>query len=156
VEISDDAARVVVGVDRAAPWLTVLCGIAISTLLAGIVYSLSTARSRAQAIARAMTSHLRTSERQLEEAQRLAGLGSWILDAQTGAMFCSDEARRILGFDDGPTVPDLAALLVRVPQDERAGVEAHIRRASQSGERSEFEHRLSLAGGTERWVHVIV
>ncbi|HEV7914902.1 MAG TPA: EAL domain-containing protein [Albitalea sp.] len=156
VEVSEDAARVVGPMDRAVPWLIGLCGFAISTLLAAIVYSLSTARRRAQAIAVAMTRHLRTSERQLEEAQHLASLGSWILDAQTDAMFCSDEARRILGFDAGPAMPDLQSLLSRVPADERDVVEREIRHASLSGERSEFEHRLRLPDGVERWVHVIV
>ncbi|WP_280154462.1 EAL domain-containing protein [Piscinibacter sp. XHJ-5] len=156
VEVSEDASRVLGRMDRSIPWLIVLCGIAMSTLLAGIVYSLATARSRAQAIANAMTVHLRTSERQLEEAQHLANLGSWLLDAQSGAVFCSDEARRIFGFDAGPALPDLETLLSRVPDDERAAVQTHIEGASQSGQRSEFEHRLRLADGTERWVHTIV
>lgn len=89
-------------------------------LLAGIAFSLTTARSRAQVLA--MTSHLRISERQLEEAQHLASLGSWIHDPETGALQCSGEARRILGFGVGPLLPDLPALLSRVPVGERSAV----------------------------------
>jgi diguanylate cyclase (GGDEF)-like protein/PAS domain S-box-containing protein len=156
VEVSDDAARIIGRIDRSIPALIGVLGTAISMLLAGIVYSLATARSRAQAIANAMTAHLRTSERQLEEAQHMANLGSWLLDAQSGALFCSDEATRIFGFEAGPKLPGLGSLLALVPQEERDQVQEHIERASQSGERSEFEHRLRLPDGTERWVHTIV
>src|SRR5213076_144719 len=96
--------------DRVMPWLVVICGVAISVLLAAIVHSLTTSRRRAQALAQAMTSDLRTSERQLEEAQQLAKLGSWILDAQTNRLHCSAEAARIFGFDVGATPPTVANL----------------------------------------------
>lgn len=155
VEVAQDENQVFGPLDRAIPWFIVFGGLATSMLLAGIVFSLTTSRSRAQVLANKMTVHLRTSERQLEEAQHLASLGSWILDPQTGALQCSDEARRILGFEPGPSQPDLPALLSRIPTAERAAVEQQIALASQSMERSEFEHRLCLADGTERWLHVI-
>ncbi|NRF71802.1 EAL domain-containing protein [Aquincola sp. S2] len=155
VEVSDDP-RVIVGrIDRAIWWLLIAAGSVISALLAGIVFSLATARGRAQALATAMTQHLRSSERQLEEAQRLANLGSWILETRTGALQCSDQARTILGLDDG--VPaDLRSLLARIPAAERAGVELKIAEASSTSQRTEFEHHLGLADGSERWLHVIV
>jgi|GEM_PF-641508 len=156
VQVSEDRNLGLARIDRAMPWLIFCCGLAISTLLAGIVFSLTTSRGRAQELARAMTSELRASERHLEEAQHLANLGSWILDPQTGCLHCSDEATRIFGFDAGASLPTLATLLARVPLEERATVKRHIASASLSQRRSEFEHRLSLPDGTERWVHVIV
>ncbi|HSW08377.1 bifunctional diguanylate cyclase/phosphodiesterase [Aquabacterium sp.] len=156
VEVGEDERQIVGRLDAAIPWLIVLGGLAISTLLAGIGYSLATARTRAQALATVMTRHLRASERQLAEAQRLASLGSWILDAGSGALVCSEEAKRILGFGAGRVLLDLPALLSRVPAEERAVVEQHVTRALHSGQRGEFEHHLSLPDGTERWVHVIV
>jgi len=155
VEVGQDENQVFGPLDRGIPLFIVLGGLATSMLLAGIVFSLTTARSRAQVLANEMTVHLRTSERQLEEAQHLASLGSWILDPETGALQCSDEARRILGFETGSLQPDLSALLLRVPAAERPVVEQQIARASRSMERSEFEHRLCLPDGTERWLHVI-
>jgi diguanylate cyclase (GGDEF)-like protein len=155
VEIGQDENQVFGPLDKAIPWFVVLGGLATSMLLAGIVFSLTTSRSRAQVLANEMTSHLRTSERQLEEAQHLASLGSWILDPETGALQCSEEARRILGFEAGPLPPDLPTLLLRIPPAERFAVEQRIALASQSTERSEFEHRLCLPDGTERWLHVI-
>ena len=155
IEVSDDEHAVVGAVDEAAPWLIGLAGAVISALLAGVVFSLGSAGSRAQALARDMTRHLRDSERQLEEAQRLAKLGSWILDAQSGRLACSSEARRILGLEDGAAA-ELGGVLSRVPAEERAEVEQHIREAAARRERREFEHHLLLVDGSERWLHVTV
>jgi diguanylate cyclase (GGDEF)-like protein/PAS domain S-box-containing protein len=155
IEVSDDEHVVNGAVDEAVPWLIAVAGAIISALLAGVVYSLGTAGRRAQALARDMTRHLRASERQLEEAQRLANLGSWILDPESGHMQCSAEARRILGLD-GSGLTELAALLSRVPADERTEVGEHIRDAARCRERREFDHHLHLADGGERWLHVIV
>ena len=154
VEVGEDESQLVGPLNAALPWLIVAGGLAISGLLAGIVFALTTARGRAEVLATEMTRHLRTSERQLTEAQHLASLGSWILDVQTGMLDCSDEARRIMGFDAACPRPDLQALLSRVPLEERAAVERQMVDASRAGERREFEHRLCLPDGTERWVHV--
>ncbi|MET3382523.1 bifunctional diguanylate cyclase/phosphodiesterase [Variovorax paradoxus] len=155
VEVEQDESEVFGPLDKAIPWFVVLGGLATSTLLAAIVFSLTTSRSRAQVLATEMTSHLRVSERQWKDAQHLANLGGWTLDPETGALECSEEARRILGFADDPSPPNLYALLSRVPASERAAVHQQITWACESTQRSEFEHRLRLPDGTERWLHVI-
>ncbi|MDP9606454.1 UNVERIFIED_ORG: diguanylate cyclase (GGDEF)-like protein [Variovorax paradoxus] len=155
VEVEQDENQVFGPLDKAIPWSIVLVGLATSMLLAGIVFSLTTSRSRAQVLANKMTSHLRVSERQWKDAQQLASLGSWTLDPETGALQCSEEAQRILGFGDDSPPSDLHALLSRVPALERPAVRRQIARVFHSTERSEFEHRLSLPDGTERWLHVI-
>ncbi|HEY2928181.1 MAG TPA: EAL domain-containing protein [Albitalea sp.] len=156
MKVSADADRVSGQLDRLVPWLILFGGVAISALLAGIVYSLTTSRARAIRIASSMTADLRTSEHRLEEAQHLASLGSWILDAATGELHCSGEALRILGLDASAEGANLAALLLRVPAADRAAVEREIATAARSRERREFEHRVCLPDGTERWVHAIV
>ena len=155
VEVRQNESQILGPLDKAIPWFIVLGGLATSTLLAGIVFSLITSRSRAHVLATEMTSHLRVSDRQWKDAQQLASLGGWTLDPETGALQCSEEALRIFGFGDDPSPPDLHALLSRVPALERAAVHQQITLASRSTERSEFEHRLCLADGTERWLHVI-
>ena len=154
VHVGVGADAVISPFDRMQPWLLAGGGIAISALLAGILYSLTTSRRRALGLAHEMTRHLRRSEQRLEEAQHLANVGSWVLDAGTGALQCSDEARRIYGFEASHGA-DLPSLLSRVPAAERAAVEQHVAYAAQTGQRSEFEHELKLPDGTERWVHVI-
>jgi len=155
VEVEQDQSEVFGPLDRATPWFIVLGGLTTSMLLAGIVFSLTTSRTRAQVLASEMTGHLRVSERQWKDAQQLASLGGWTLDPETGALQCSEQARRILGFAGDSSPPDLYALLSRVPASERAAVHQQITSAVQSAQRSEFEHRLSMPDGTERWLHVI-
>ena len=155
VNMTQDPNQVVTWLDRSIGALIALGGIAISGLLAGIVYSLNTSRGRAEGIARSMTRHLRISQQRLDEAQSLASLGSWVVDAQSGLLHCSDEALRIFGFANGARV-DKKALLSRVPEEHRADVVQHIAYAQASRLRTEFEHPLCLPDGTQRWVHVIV
>jgi PAS domain-containing protein len=141
VEVGQDEFEVVGRLDGKVSWLIALGGTAISALLAAIVHSLATSRSRAQVLAAGMTRHLRRSERQLAEAQHLAKVGSWTLDPASGALHCSEEACRLLGFGAG-VMADLPSLLACVPDEERAMVERSILGASCSRERSEFEHRV--------------
>ena len=56
--------------DAPMPWLTLLGGLAITILLAGLVGSLSTSTRRAHRIAREITVDLRKSQAELVEAQR--------------------------------------------------------------------------------------
>ncbi|HET9644694.1 MAG TPA: diguanylate cyclase, partial [Burkholderiaceae bacterium] len=153
VEVSDERKVVTGPLDRELPLLIFAGGSAISALLAGILYSLNTSRWRALCIADGMTESLQRSKRRLYEAQHLASVGSWILD-QDGQLQCSDEARRILGFD-ADSQPTLSALLDRVPASERPSVHAQMRLQQRENPRSEFEHALCLPDGNERWVHVI-
>ena len=67
---------------------------------------------------------LRESERKLEEAQRIAHVGYWEHDFETGRVALPDETARILGVP-----PDLAAepdwherWLQQIPEDDRARV----------------------------------
>ena len=86
----------------------------------------------------------------LEEAQRVAGMGSFERDPATGTFCVSDELSRMFG----RPVLDVNDLKERVHPDERALVEAAF--GSCIGERREvdLEHRLVRDDGTLRWVHV--
>jgi diguanylate cyclase (GGDEF)-like protein/PAS domain S-box-containing protein len=153
VEVDQDASEVVGLFDRLAPWIMGLGGMALSALLGAILHAQTTARTRAQLLAAAMTRDLHRSEKQLEEAQRLASLGSWTLDPASGSLECSDEARRLLGFRPaGPA--DLQSMLEAVPEHERPAVERHITHALQCAQPTDFEHHVRVPDGTERWLHV--
>ena len=153
VEVSQHAREVLGHLDLCMAWLVMLGGTVLSALLAAILHSQTTARSRAQQLAAAMTRDLHRSEKQLEEAQRLATLGSWTLDPSSGDLQCSDEARRLLGF--APDAPaDLLSMLALVPTDERPVVEEQIARALSATGPTDFEHHIRLPDGAERWLHV--
>jgi PAS domain S-box-containing protein len=51
---------------------------------------------------------LRDSERHLEEAQRMAHVGSWDRDLEAGRIYMTDEAYRIFGLTSGKRYVDLA------------------------------------------------
>jgi diguanylate cyclase (GGDEF)-like protein/PAS domain S-box-containing protein len=52
--------------------------------------------------------NLRSSEADLQEAQRVARLGSWTVETATGKVTWTDELYRMLGFDPSVRVPSLA------------------------------------------------
>ncbi|RQP26759.1 bifunctional diguanylate cyclase/phosphodiesterase [Piscinibacter terrae] len=155
VQTSQPPDQVMGWLDRSIGAVVALSGLAISALLAGIVYSLNTSRGRAEGIARSMTQHLRVSQRRLDEAQQVANLGSWVIDVHSGEVHCSEQAMRMFGLPEGQPV-ELATLLSRVPSEERRDVTRLLADAQESRERAECEHQLWLPDGTRRWVHTII
>ncbi len=57
--------------DRALPWILLVGGLMVSSLLAGLIRSLASSRERAHELAIQITADLRKSEARLSEAQRL-------------------------------------------------------------------------------------
>jgi diguanylate cyclase (GGDEF)-like protein/PAS domain S-box-containing protein len=70
----------------------------------------------------------------LENAQRIAHLGSWDWDPQRNEIYWSAETFRILGFDPASVSPDFELLLSRIhPEDQPPAREA-IERVVKTGE----------------------
>jgi two-component system, cell cycle sensor histidine kinase and response regulator CckA len=63
-------------------------------------------------------------EELLREAERVAHLGTWTWDMESGRVTWSDEMYRILGVDPGRAVPSVAAFFGAVHPDDRARAEA--------------------------------
>ncbi len=105
--------------------------------------------STEQELRRAL-SELRASERSLAEAQEIAGLGSWDLDARNGKASWSRHMYRI--FDANPedpavrTVEYFAERLVH-PED-RERVIAALTQALEQGEAYEIEYRIRHRDGS--------
>ncbi|WP_291992779.1 ATP-binding protein [Candidatus Accumulibacter sp. ACC003] len=90
---------------------------------------------------------LRESEGRLREAQRLAHIGSWVLDLQTGRLDCSAEACRLFEIGPSPSAAAHAAFLSAIHPDDRAAVDA-ARRASLASRRPYASaHRLRFPDG---------
>ena len=98
---------------------------------------------------------LRRSERNLEEAQRLAHVGSWEWNLETDQSFWSEELYRIFGLEPGETkTPSQIAMDAVHPDDK----EKHQRRLAEgrAGKaRYESEHRIILPDGRIRTVHSV-
>ncbi len=96
---------------------------------------------------------LRTSERGLLTAQRLAHLGNWELDIATGELSWSDEIYRIFDIDREAFGASYEAFLTAVHPDDREKV-SHAVELSLRGEAPYgIEHRIVRPDGTIRWVH---
>jgi PAS domain S-box-containing protein len=88
----------------------------------------------------------------LDEAQRLAHLGSWRLDLATGAIDASDEMYRLYGL--APQAEPLTRECLREmvhPDDADAG-RGQVTLAEQTGADFTNEYRIVLPDGTTRWI----
>ncbi len=96
---------------------------------------------------------LRTSEARLNEAQRLAHLGSWELDLTRDALFWSDEIYRIFEIDSVHFGASYEAFLNLVHPEDRATVNAAYLDSVKSKTPYEITHRLLMSDGRIKYVH---
>jgi len=91
--------------------------------------------------------------RQLHQAERLAGIGSWRLDLETSAISWSDQVYAIHGLPVG-TEPALVDAMSFYPEDEREMVREQLAAAAR-GQDFEFEANFDSADGRRRRVRCI-
>ncbi len=95
---------------------------------------------------------LRASEAKLENAQRIAQIGSWQCDLETGEIECSDEVYRI--FHLSPEFePTAEAFFGAIHPEDRAAVRAASETAQAGGARFSIDHRILRPDGAECIVH---
>ena len=93
------------------------------------------------------------AQRQMDEAERLAELGSWVAFPQTGEMTWSAQMFRIVGQDPATFHPDLQSLQPQVHDEDRERVVALGALAAQSGRGYEQSYRIVRPDGEIREVH---
>lgn len=91
---------------------------------------------------------LRRSERNFAMAQRVARVGNWILDLQTGAIRVSGEAARILQLRANEPPTSLEALHAHLPAAARRQVLEAIGRLAGGGEGFDLEYPVERPGRT--------
>jgi PAS domain S-box-containing protein len=101
-----------------------------------------------------LRSELQRSEAYLTEAQRLSHTGSFGWIAESGEITWSDETCRIFEYDL-ECKPSLELVLQRVHPDDRALVQQTLDRASNDGMSFDYEHRLLMADGRVKHLHVV-
>ena len=99
------------------------------------------------------TDELKVREADLNRAQAIAHLGSWVYHLATDQMRLSAETCRIFGVPEG-TAGTHDSYLARVHPDDRDDVERAWQAAIGGGEPFDHEHRI-LVGETVRWVREI-
>jgi two-component system, sensor histidine kinase and response regulator len=97
---------------------------------------------------------LRNREERLEEAQRIASLGSWGWDVAADKTQWSDEMYRIFGLRPQEFGATYAAYLGSVHPADRARVAETVERALQERSFPDYDFRTVRPDGTERHVHV--
>ncbi|MGD8546351.1 MAG: PAS domain-containing protein [Thiohalophilus sp.] len=97
--------------------------------------------------------NLQLREAQLEEAQRIAHLGSWDLDLENGRAVWSDEEFRLLGYEIDGVEACVDNFMAAIHPEDKEIVNQAMQQAlkSASGE-YDVEHRVQHADGTIRYV----
>lgn len=96
---------------------------------------------------------IRKSEEILAKAQRIAHLGSWDLDVNTGQLHWSDEIFRIYGQTPQRFKTSYDAFLNGVHPDDREAVINAVKGAMSDKAPFDIDYRIILPDGTERIVH---
>lgn len=97
---------------------------------------------------------LRESRDRLTEAERLAKLGSWSLEPESGTPIWSDEVFRIFERDPRLQPPSYETLLELVHPDDRARVDQTYRAAMAQRQYFLITHRLQFPDGRIKHVQV--
>jgi PAS domain S-box-containing protein len=95
---------------------------------------------------------LRHSQAMLEEAQRIAQLGSWELDLESNALSWSDEIYRIFEIDPQRFGASYEAFLAAIHPDDRDRVDRAYRQSVRKRQPYTVEHRLLFADGRVKYV----
>ena len=103
---------------------------------------------------RAREQALRESRQLLKESQRIAHLGHWDWNVETGAIHWSDETYRIFGYEPGAFDPTRATYFEAIPEPDRQRIEALNRQSIETGHMDSAEHRIVRPDGSERIVEL--
>ena len=105
-----------------------------------------TARKRAE-------EKLRQSQARLAKAQRLAHLGNWEWDLQSGEVIWSEEVYRIFGLDPQKFTPSLESIMNSVHPEDEARVRKALNDALAGVKPYNLVSRLIRPDGSVRYVH---
>lgn len=95
---------------------------------------------------------LRRRERQLEEAQRVAHLGSWEWDIPADTVTWSSELYRIFGLEPESIQVTYEGYLERVHPEDRERVRRIVDGSFRSGRSFDYDTRIVCPDGSFRWI----
>jgi PAS domain S-box-containing protein len=100
---------------------------------------------------------LRRSEAYLNEGQRIAHIGSFMVNVASGETYASAEAMRMFGFspDTPPSKETDRDVFERIPPEDRARVEAAFQRSLAEGVEFDHQYRVAMRDGTMKHVHTM-
>jgi PAS domain S-box-containing protein len=95
----------------------------------------------------------RRSDTLLREMERIAHIGSWEWNLETGALWWSDELYAVYGVDPGSGPLSFERFAELVHPDDRERVQRMVAEALREGEAFAFDHRIVRPDGTVRSLH---
>lgn len=95
---------------------------------------------------------LQDNESLLNEAQRIAHMGSWSLDHQSGRLAWSDQIYQLFEIDSKQFNATYAAFLNAIHPDDRDAVNVAYSNSLKKQTPYEITHRLLMADGRIKWV----
>src|SRR5579863_2304124 len=114
-----------------------------------------TERKRAEEERRALSRDLQESNARLEEAQRVAYVGYWEWDLETGEVIWSDETYRIFGLKPQERPMNLAMVREMVHPEDREALYSGVDVEIDAGIHPVAEFRIVTPSGEVRTVHAI-
>ncbi|MEG4029478.1 MULTISPECIES: PAS domain S-box protein [unclassified Microcoleus] len=98
---------------------------------------------------------IRNSQRQLKEAQRLAHVGNWELDAATETLTWSEELFRIFGLEPAPIAPNIAEQVALIHPEDLELWQTQVQQGLATGIPFDFDFRLYRPDGILRHVNAV-
>ncbi|MEG4234680.1 PAS domain S-box protein [Microcoleus sp. Pol11C3] len=98
---------------------------------------------------------IRHSQRQLQEAQRLAHVGNWELDAATETLTWSEELFRIFGLEPAAFAPNLAEQVAQIHPEDFELWQTQVQRGLATGIPFDFDFRLYRPDSILRHVNAV-
>ncbi|MEG4862787.1 MULTISPECIES: PAS domain S-box protein [unclassified Microcoleus] len=98
---------------------------------------------------------IRDSQRQLKEAQRLAHVGNWELDAATETLTWSEELFRIFGLEPAPTAPPRKEQVAQIHPEDLELWRTEVERGLALGIPFDFDYRFYRPDGTLRHLNAL-
>ncbi|HEY5900848.1 MAG TPA: ATP-binding protein, partial [Burkholderiales bacterium] len=143
-------------VESTRPQLVLAGGLAISTLLVIIVWTLLTVQARARELAHNMTFALRASEERLQLALSSARLALFDWNLDSGIVHLGREWSAMLGGPAEDSNVPVLKLQMLVHPDDREAVDASVK-AMLSGERDSYrvEHRVRRRDESWLWIESV-
>jgi len=112
-----------------------------------------TDRKRAEEALQRMSGSFQDSNARLEEAQRIAHVGHWDWNLETGSLAWSDETYRIYGMAPQEHPIDIAMLREMIHPEDRESMFRKAEESLLSGVPADAEHRIVRPNGEVRTVH---
>ena len=98
---------------------------------------------------------IQQSQRQLQEAQRLAHVGNWELDAATETITWSEELFRIFGLELAAFAPNIAEQVAQIHPEDLELWQTQVQRGLATGIPFDFDFRLYRPDGILRHVNAL-